>query len=75
MLPTFSIFFVISREFILLNCIGIPTTLQIVSGRHRQAMYVLHHSIGAVVEFANRWRKSSLFTRGAVKGMQLFGVL
>ena len=49
--------------------------LQIVNGRHRQAMFALHHLIGAAVESASQWRRSSMFIQSVVKGMQLFGAL
>ncbi|KAL6179769.1 hypothetical protein ACLB2K_046440 [Fragaria x ananassa] len=46
---------------------------QIVSGRHRQVMSALHHLIGAAVVSASQWRRSNLFMKSVVKGMQLFG--
>lgn len=49
-------------------------SLQIVSGRHRQATSVLHHLIGAAAVSASLWRKSNLFMKNVVKGMELFGV-
>lgn len=45
------------------------------SGRHRQVMCALHLSTGAAVESVNQWRRSNLFTKGVVKGMELYGVL
>ena len=49
--------------------------LQIVSGRLRQVMFALRHLIGAAVESASQWKRSSLFTRSVVKEMALFGAL
>lgn len=47
---------------------------QIVSGRHRLEMYVLHHSTGAAVEYASQLKRSSLFMNGVVKVMGAYGV-
>ena len=38
-------------------------------------MFALHHLIGAAVESASQWRRSSLFTQNVVKGTELFGAL
>lgn len=48
--------------------------LQIASGRHRLVTSALHRSTGAAAESANRWRKSNLFMKSAVKEMELSGV-
>ena len=45
------------------------------SGRHRPVTYVLHHLIGAAVEFASQWRRLNMSTQSVVKEMKLFGVL
>jgi hypothetical protein len=35
----------------------------------------LLHLIGAAVESASQWRRSRMFIRSVVKGMELFGTL
>lgn len=58
----------------LMNAICAVGLHQIVSGRHRQVMCVLHHLIGAAAVSASRWKGLNLFMKSVVKGMQLFGV-
>ncbi|TQD82091.1 hypothetical protein C1H46_032329 [Malus baccata] len=58
----------------LMNAICAVVLHQIVSGRHRQVICVLHRLIGAAVVSASRWKGLNLFMRSVVKGMQLFGV-
>lgn len=49
--------------------------LQIANGRHRQGMYVLHHSIGVVAAYVGRSRGWKMFIPSAAKEMEWFGML
>lgn len=48
--------------------------LQIVSGKHRQEMYVLHHSTGVAAGYANRCSGSRMSMKSVVKGTGRSGV-